>query len=271
MKKKLTALLRQRRGMTLMEVMCATFLLVILIEVCASALHPAARVMRRTRKVADAQVIAESVLESIRAEVEEAQEYIKIYAKDDQIADTGGVWTPGEALEFVASNGYTMLISAGGCDDTKYVEHGVTPDGSGTGEIENGRLFYRWYFADPETHEYTFSTTGGGSVARAAQLVFPEEFYMGMHIKLSFSQGMDGDKLNHVKITVAVYNDEDVMTDGTIVNSGKICQESVIADLRHAAVLKDGKKQMVGMYRQYGVTAKSAGAAPTPEGEEGTP
>ena len=58
--------------------MCASFLLVALITMCASALHPAAKVIWRMRRVLEAQIVADSVVESVRAEVEEAREYVKM-------------------------------------------------------------------------------------------------------------------------------------------------------------------------------------------------
>ena len=58
--------------------MCASFLLVALITMCASALHPAAKVIWRMRRLLEAQIVADSVVESVRAEVEEAREYVKM-------------------------------------------------------------------------------------------------------------------------------------------------------------------------------------------------
>lgn len=223
--KRLFILLRGRRGMTLIEVMCASLLLALLIEVCVTTLSQAAKVVWRLRQVTEAQIVADSILESVRGEVEEAREYVRVYPYDG-----GGVeWMgkavcagEGMALEFVNNNGCTMLISAGGS---------LEP-------AEFGRLQYRYDVTAPEDGGDTFRkerepATGAGGA------VFPEEFYTGLYLELRFLPVVEDGMLMRVKITARMGKRVENTGEGPKVYD-IICTESVTADLRHAAELRNG-------------------------------
>lgn len=226
--KRLFSLLRQRRGMTLTEVMCAGFLLVILIDMCAAALSPAARAVRRLRQVSEAQIIADSILESVRAEVEEAREYVRVYPYDG-----GAEWMisavcadEGAALEFVNGNGCTMLISAG----------------SSVEPAEFGRLLYRY--------DVTASGDGGDTFRKEEKpetgAVFPEAFYTGLYLKLRFLPVLEDGMLMRVKITAQLGKRLEDTGEGPVVED-IICTESVTANLRHAVELRDGVRVKTGL------------------------
>lgn len=231
--KRLFNLLRQRQGMTLTEVMCAGFLLVIFIEMCAAALSPAAKTAWRLRQVSEAQIVADSILESVRAEVEEAREYIRVCQYDGgdgvEWMDSALCADEGTALEFVNSNGRTMLISAGS---------GVDPAGF-------GRLLYRYYVTDSGDGGDTFQKeetpeTGAGGA------VFPEAFYTGLYLKLRFSPVLEDGMLMRVKITAQLGKRLENTGEGPTVED-IICTESVIAGLRHAVELRNGVRVKTGL------------------------
>lgn len=209
--------------MTLAEVMCASFLLVALITMCASALHPAAKVIWRMRRVLEAQIVADSVVESVRAEVEEAREYVKM----DPYDGDGGAELPHAdgSVTFINNDGYIVCISTGG---TEAAEAGrllycYCAEDSGGGFREEGR---------PETSMET--------------AVFPEEFYTGLYVGLRFLPVFEDGLLMHVKITAQVGTSVENAGAGPVVRD-VLCTESVIADLRYATVLEDGVRVKVGL------------------------
>ena len=197
-----------------MEVMCAVSLLMMFIVLCASAMVPVARIMLRLRRTLEAQIIADSVLESVRAEVEEAREYIRI----EPYAGGEGADLPceGGAVEFVNNDGCIMRVATGG-----------------TEAAEAGRLLYRYCAAGtPETGtEYA---------------VFPEGFYTGLYLGLRFSPVLEDGLLMYLKITAQLGKGVGNAGEGPVLRD-VICTESVIADLRYATVLEDGVRVKVGL------------------------
>lgn len=218
--KRLFNLLRQRQGMTLIELICVCFLLVVLIEMCAAVLSPAAKTVWRLRQVSEAQIIADSILESVRAEVEEAREYVTVYQYD---GGSGVEWMgkavcagEGTALEFVSDNGCIMLISAGSS---------LEPE-------EFGRLSYRYYAVSEDGDDTVRKERAGGTV-------FPEEFYTGLYLNLRFLPILEDGMLMCVEITAQMGKSLENTGEGLTV-CDIICTESVTADLRHAMELKNG-------------------------------
>lgn len=224
--KRLSDLLRQRRGVTLTEVMCACFLLAALIEMCAAALGPAAKTVWRLRQVSEAQIVADSILESVRAEVEEAREYVRVYQYDGggdlEWTDKAVCAGEGMALEFVNNNGCIMLISAGSS---------VEPAGF-------GRLQYRYYVTVTEDGGDTVRKEGKPETCTGGA-VFPEEFYTGLYLNLRFLPVLEDGMLMRVKITAQMGKRLENTSEGPMVYD-IICTESVTADLRHAGKLKNG-------------------------------
>ncbi len=198
------ALLRRRGGVTLVEMMAATALLMLLIVMCAAALQPAAAVMRRMRRLSDAQVILDDILETIRAELEEARDHVKIQKGSAGRSDT---------IEFGSRNGFTLLISADGCGPTKILDQA----GGQVGDLEEkdpGRLLYRYYHPKTGVQPDT---------ARALTTVYPEEFYMGMYLGLDFEAAGDA---SYVTVTASLYRDEG--------RDDLVCSEALLIDLRYA-------------------------------------
>lgn len=119
--RKLHDLLRDRGGMTLVELLVAASLLCGVITMFAAALRPAAETTRRIEDLNNAQIIADDLLETLRGEIENAQTYIKCYPSGSSIAGDSGAAANGSSIEFKNSDGFSVLLSAEGCADTAIV------------------------------------------------------------------------------------------------------------------------------------------------------
>lgn len=114
--------------------MCAGFLLAALVTMCAAALYPAAKIVRRQRREYHAQLVADGVLDSVRAELEEAREYVKIDGS-------------GGNVEFVQNDGSVLRISAGGPDHAGRLLY-QNLAASGGGELVFPETFYSGLYLD---------------------------------------------------------------------------------------------------------------------------
>lgn len=203
--------------------MCAGFLLVELVALCASALHPAASIVRRMRRTLDAQIVADSVLESVRAEVEGAREYVVI----EPYGGSGGAEgeDAGRSIAFISDDGRGLRIATGGTDGS-----------------EAGRLLYRYCDAAPGGFFQEEGSWEDGTEAA----VFPEGFYTGLYVGLRFSPIFEDGMLMHVEITAEVGASMENAGAGSVVGD-VICTESVVADLRRATVTEDGARVKTGL------------------------
>lgn len=238
----LFSILRQRQGITLTEMVCASFLLIVMIIMCTSALIPAAKIMQKMGQAAEAQAVADSVLEYIRSEVEEAREYVRVYPNVD-----GG----GDALEFVNRDGYTLLISTDNYSAAAVNEAGGTlnsMDGNGI-----GRLRFRYSIAASDYNCNSPKDDAEPTVC-AEGAVFPDEFYSGLYLKLAFRPVLEDGMLMCIKITVQLWKVEDA-GDGTEI-CNVICEQSVIAELRYATTVKDGVRIKTGLPFTFGGLGK---------------
>lgn len=226
--RRLRRALRDRGGYTLVEMLVASTLLIVLITMCAAALPPAVRVVSRLQTLNHAQIILDNVLETARDELESAQSYVKFYAEGDTIANTGGA-ASGEAVEFLGENGYLVLLSAEGCEETDLCRLTALESG-GTGyvpfdteeAVPPGRLLLRYYLPKGDTYVYS---QAGKPIARAMTTVYADAFYMKLWLKLEFKpDASGGGKTKFVTVTASLYRDE-ARTD-------LVCSDSLIVDLR---------------------------------------
>ena len=233
MKQRLRALaqsLKQQEGTTLVELIVCAALLCLLITMFAGALHPAAEMSRRLQDMNNAQLIADDLLETIRAQLEEAQDYIKCYpdGAPDSIVGTTGAAT-GSAIEFRTGEGYVLLLTAQGCDATDLYR--TADDGAGgTTEVvtpmdavPTGRLLLRYYYSADGT-SYTY-TRDSKAVAQGLSSPYGTGFYMGFTTVLSF----EVNPTNHtVDVTVTLNR-----SDGT-----KLLSDHLLVDLRYQPPLR---------------------------------
>lgn len=221
--RKLHDLLRDRGGMTLVELLVAASLLCVVITMFAAALRPAAETTRRIEDLNNAQIIADDLLETLRGEIENAQTYIKCYPSGSTIAGDGGAATGGSSIEFKNSDGFAVLLSAEGCADTAIVRTTAAAGTTTAKAIASGYLIERWYRLSTD-NTYTFSENGTPT-ARALTAVYdPKGFYMGFTVKLDFSVDYTEQAAKSVTATVTVYR------GGT----NKMYSDSLVIDLRYS-------------------------------------
>ena len=225
--RKLHDLLRDRGGITLVELLVAASLLCVVITMFAAALRPAAETTRRIEDLNNAQIIADDLLETLRGEIENAQTYIKCYPSGSHIAGDSGAATGGSSIEFKNSDGFAVLLSAEGCADTAIVRT-TTAAGTTTAKaIAPGYLIERWYRLSTD-NTYTFSENGTPT-ARALTAVYdPKGFYMGFTVKLDFSVDYTPQAAKSVTATVTVYR------GGTRTSANKMYSDSLVIDLRYS-------------------------------------
>lgn len=225
--RKLQRLLRDRGGMTLVELLVAASLLCVVITMFAAALRPAAETTRRIEDLNNAQIIADDLLETLRGEIENAQTYIKCYPSGSSIAGDSGAAANGSSIEFKNSDGFAVLLSAEGCADTAIVRT-TTAAGTTTAKaIAPGYLIERWYRLSTD-NTYIFSENDTPT-ARALTAVYdPKGFYMGFTVKLDFSVDYTEQAAKSVTATVTVYR------GGTQMSANKMYSDSLVIDLRYS-------------------------------------
>lgn len=226
--RKLHDLLRDRGGMTLVELLVAASLLCVVITMFAAALRPAAETTRRIEDLNNAQIIADDLLETLRGEIENAQTYIKCYPSGSHIAGDSGAATGGSSIEFKNSDGFAVLLSAEGCADTAIVRTTAAAGTTTAKAIAPGYLIERWYRLSTD-NTYTFSENGTPT-ARALTAVYdPKGFYMGFTVKLDFSVDYTEQAAKSVTATVTVYRGGTQKT-----NANKMYSDSLVIDLRYS-------------------------------------
>lgn len=220
--RKLHDLLRDRGGMTLVELLVAASLLCVVITMFAAALRPAAETTRRIEDLNNAQIIADDLLETLRGEIENAQTYIKCYPSGSSIAGDSGAAANGSSIEFKNSDGFAVLLSAEGCADTAIVRTTTAAGTTTSKAIAPGYLIERWYRLSTD-NTYIFSENDTPT-ARALTAVYdPKGFYMGFTVKLDFSVDYTEQAAKSVTATVTVYR-----------GANKMYSDSLVIDLRYS-------------------------------------
>ena len=227
---RLRGLLCQQGGTTLVELIVCAALLCLLITMFAGALHPAAEMSRRLQDMNHAQLIADDLLETIRADLEQAQGYVKCYADGapDKIVGATGA-AEGAAIEFRTGDGYVILMTAQGCPDTD-LRRTASDGAGGTTEtvtpmqaIPAGRLLLRYYYSADGT-SYTY-TRDGKPVAQGLTSAYGSGFYMGFTASLHFAVD---DAAHTVTVTVTL-----TRPDGT-----ELLADHLLVDLRNQPPLR---------------------------------
>ena len=219
--KRLFSVLREKRGMTLIEMVVGAGLLCVVIGIFSASMRPAAEVTRRTQELNSAELIADNLLETIRSEVETAETSIKCYTDSDHILSETGSNT-GSVIEFQSNRRY-KLIGADGCPPT-HIKKGNTIS-EDTVEVKNGYLCERYYTA--ETDGYYYADTDGKAISRGVAKVYTEGFYMGFRAETSFEIDTSG---RFVTATVTICREK----DGT---RTALFTDSQVIDLRYKPVL----------------------------------
>lgn len=223
--KRLFSVLRERRGMTLIEMVVGAGLLCVVIGIFSASLRPAAEVTRRTQELNSAELIADDLLETIRSEVETAVTSIKCYTDTDHVLSETGSST-GSVIEFRNERDMYVLLGADGCPET------TVTAGNGAGSVSeaiaSGFLAERYY--KQETNGYWYADADGKAVSRGVSMVYPKGFYMGLKAETSFEIDSGG----FVTATVTICREK----DGT---RTALFTDSQVIDLRYRPALNTNR------------------------------
>lgn len=220
--RKLRVILRQRRGVTLVELVAAMAVMCLVMTMAGAALRPAAAVVRRIETLQEAQIVLDTVLEVLRAEIEGACGYVKLYESGADIENQWGTLEQGSALEFLNGEGCPVLISADGCGLTWLTEMKTEAE-----EISPGRLFFLTREAPAADGTYP-ARDGDWGLAQRRWEPFGEGFYVGLYLALEFAPGkeaLEDAPAETLLVTAALYRDAE--------RTELVTKESLLVDLRN--------------------------------------
>lgn len=225
--KKITEILRKKQGTTMVEMMVTLLLISIMMTMAVSFLSSASHIFMQVQKTQYAQSILDTVMTELRAITKNASSYIKIYENAKNIANSTGN-CDGNTIEFINEEGYAVLVSTDGCDDTElYIGDNVI----GTAKaVEEGQLLTRYYFVDGGTYTYE---KDGKAAARAVAAVYGKGFYMGNYLKITYSWpdgAQEEGVTDHILATVTLYSDADYQDP--------IAEDSEVLEFRHKIACK---------------------------------
>ena len=208
----------------------------IVMTMVVGILSPAAKLFLRMEEFQRAQVILDNTVQELYAMTETATGYIKIYGTETAVGAPGA--GSGPMLEFLERENYAVLISTGGCPETKIVVGG-TEMGNPEPSKAPGRLLARYYYVPKNTGSYQYQyEDAGGPVARAVSQIFTDRYYIGnyLEIEFSFPAGVaDGDSVAYVNADVKLYDMDSSGGKGRLIAEEK----EVVLNFRYAVVRND--------------------------------
>lgn len=221
--RKIKELVISRRGTTLVELVAAMALFSLLLLMIGGALHPAAVITKRIGRMEDARSLADSVLEVIRMDVENACGYVKLYEDGTDIPEREGTLEGGTALEYLDLSGNPVLVSAEGCGQAW-----LTEKEEEQGKIPPGRLFFLTRL--PADSELTHPAEDDGLVlGTSCREPYGESYYSRMYLEVRFAPGeevSEGDRADALKVTVLLYRDPE--------RTDLLLEESETVELRNS-------------------------------------
>lgn len=233
---------RRRRGSsgtTLVELLVSILMVSILMVMVVGIVVPSFKIFVRMQKTQFAQMILDNTLQELKGQTREAVGYVKIYDAAD--ADGSGVLAAdgsdaGGALEYMNTNGYVVLLSAGGCPETA-VYRGTIQTGSADA-VDSGQMLLRYYWqrgtAGASDSEYFYRTDGAYS-ARAVTTSFARGYYMGNYLSLEFAYPagtLEGDTVSYLEVTARLYAEPE--------HINVVAEDSAVLDFRYLLTRKDG-------------------------------
>lgn len=220
-----------KRGATLVETMVSLLLITVLLAMAAGALSSAFRIFLRIQKTQYAQSVLDTAMTELRTQTKDATVYVKIYGSGNKVADQAGT-NSGSALEFMNKEGYVVLLTTDGCEQTSLY---ITDKLTGTAEqVGSGELLARYYFPQGGIAAgYTYAK-GQTPVARAVAAVFGKGFYMGNYLEVtySFPDGVaDGATVDGITATLKLYADE--------AHTKELASDTELLSFRHRVARRD--------------------------------
>ena len=220
-----------KKGTTLVETMVSLLLITVLLAMAAGALSSAFRIFLRIQKTQYAQSVLDTAMTELRTQTKDATVYVKIYDSGNKVADQAGT-NSGSALEFMNKEGYVVLLTTDGCEQTSlYIADKLTGT---TEQVGSGELLARYYFPQGGiTAGYTYAK-GQTPVARAVAAVFGKGFYMGNYLEVtySFPDGVaDGATVDGITATLKLYADE--------AHTKELASDTELLSFRHRVARRD--------------------------------
>lgn len=220
-----------KKGTTLVETMVSLLLITVLLAMAAGALSSAFRIFLRIQKTQYAQSVLDTAMTELRTQTKDATVYVKIYGSGNKVADQAGT-VSGSALEFMNKEGYVVLLTTDGCEQTSLY---ITDKLTGTAEqVGSGELLARYYFPQGGiTAGYTYAK-GQTPVARAVAAVFGKGFYMENYLEVTYSfpdSVADGATVDGITATLKLYADE--------AHTKELASDTELLSFRHRVARRD--------------------------------
>lgn len=232
--KKIQKLLKKRNGTTLVEMVVTMLLISIMMAMAASSLSSASKIFVKVQKTEYAQSIVDTLMTELRTITKNATSYVKIYENGTQIAGMTGNLS-GNALEFINADGYVVLVTTDGCEETQLYGSDQEQMTGVADSVESGQLLTRYYTPKAATQRYQYSKMRN-PIARAVTTAYGKGFYMGNYVEViySFPDGTAEDsEVDNIKATVRLYSD--------IGKTNLLAEDSEILDFRYTVKCKMGK------------------------------
>ncbi len=246
---------KKKEGTTLVETIVSVMLLMIMLVMIVGIVSPAFRVFIRMQRIQFARMILDNVTEDMKDELREATTYVKIYsAENSGVLDAVGVGENGEGvvLEYVNEDGYVVLVSAGGCQETA-IYRGEQKTESFQA-VPAGQLLYRYYWGrgsdgadDTAPEGVYYYQVNGAPAARAATTAFGSGYYMGNYLQLAFAfsnELCDNDTVKGIQVHAKLYQSAEMKEEELL------AQEDFVVDFRYKVVREDKKTAVAGTIQQ---------------------
>lgn len=195
-------MLRDENGFTLVEMMVGLMLTALLMALVIGAIEPVARMAAHSQNQARAHLIADALIERLRAELVDAQGYLCLTESGGDAASSADVFSflpddgvAGTAVQWMTADGEILLFDAGYRPET--LIQNDPPDGAveELPALPPGTLHRRCFEAlalAPAPDGGTLSLPVwrdalGGFIARACVEPFPADFYAGCTVSLAFA------------------------------------------------------------------------------------
>ncbi len=225
------ALLRSRRGATLVELTVCLALLGLFSVAAVALVRPFAEQFTRLQRLSRAQMIADTIVEELRADLLYAEGTLRLADAAADGGDPAGVFGPsgsqqaegygqgttGSAVECMTSGNFYLLLDAGAVPETVVLREYEQPDGTLAQERitwparSAGTLHKRYYSAASaaenagQAYTYTYRQSGEGGpyyTAYGYADAYADAFYMGDAVALQFTvQGFETDAQGRVRVT----------------------------------------------------------------------
>lgn len=248
---------KKSKGVTLVETMVASAMLLMLLAMVGGALSPAYAVFRRNLEMQRAKIIADNILRELRGCMREAYGLVKIYNISGDCPDLGadslagsgnGVKgaASGNVLEFMHRDGYVFVVTADGAPGSYMRYDNGIPKPDPVAAIPKGIMSVRRYketnkdVVDRDLKSYLYEYIGTvaidgveakKTVVRDMYAPFSKDYYMGMDVSILFSFPEGAGAGTDVKYVEAAV---------TVSKGGRvIAKETAFLDLRYVAKRTD--------------------------------